>query len=235
MTDHYEDFDASKFGRYVQEVKALNEGQGVVLIPGLEVNLHGIDTIVFPTWDYAEVARFAAGGETGMFKVVAHPSKYPFDKIARHAEKYRIDGVELWNQQADGRYLPPVGFLDSLRPQAWRDQSCYFFGCDLHDVNLTVTNFISLPRPPRLTADAIVREVIAGRFGAGNLTSGIEYRNGPERTDFDTWLATLLSKPYYRGRIQQGLRRCLKGFYRMLPRDTQHSLNDIKNFVRNKI
>jgi hypothetical protein len=238
MTEHFEDFDALKFNRYIGEVNALNQSGGFVLIPGVEVNLSGVDTIIFPVLEYADIARLASEGKDGqrrMFKVVAHPSKYQFRKLARHLETYDINGIELWNQQTDGRHLPPIRFLESLKTQAWRNHYRYFFGCDLHDVKLTVTNVISLPKPAHLTSEAIVSEVTEGDFRASSLTTGIEYRNGPERADFDTWLETLLKESYYRGKVLYGLRGCLKGLYRMLPQHVQRSLNDFKNFVRNKV
>ena len=238
MTDHFEDFDAPKFERYVQEAKAVSRSSGFLLIPGVEVDLSGLHTIVFPVQEYAEIMRFASGqgdDEPYMFKVLAHPSKYPIDMVTRHLGKYAIDGVELWNQQADGSHLPPTGFLKSLQNQPGRHQYRYFFGCDLHKVNLTVANIISLSTPRELSVEAVTSALIDGDFVTRNLPTGIAYRNGAERTEFDTWLQTLLRGSYYQGKLLRSVRNGLKSLYRILPRDVQHSLNDVKNFVRNKV
>ena len=238
MTEHFEDFDRQKFDRYIEDINRLNRREGFVLVPGVEVNLSGIDTIVFPAWDYTATARFAVEGEDQerrLFKVIAHPSKYQFEALTRHLDKYEIDGIELWNQQADSRYIPPIALLESLRAQSWRHDYRYLFGCDLHDVSLAVANVISLRRPPQLTASYIVDELTNGSFLTRNMTTGIVYSNGPQSSDFDQWAETVLERPYYIGTLLGGLRRCLKRTYRLLPRDTKHSLNDFKNFVRNKI
>src|SRR2546426_12439142 len=96
MTEHFEDFDALKFNRYLQEVNVLNQTGGFVLIPGVEVSLSGIHTIIFPALEYAEIARLASEKKEGqhrMFKVVAHPSNYSFQKVARHLETYQINWI----------------------------------------------------------------------------------------------------------------------------------------------
>src|SRR5262245_38629 len=76
MTEHFEDFDAFTFRRYLDEVAALNEQGDFVLVPGVEVDLLGLHTIVFPAVDYAEITELAAGERAPappMFTVLAHP------------------------------------------------------------------------------------------------------------------------------------------------------------------
>jgi hypothetical protein len=238
MTEHFEDFDALKLDRYIRETKTISESYGFLLLPGVEVNLSGLDTIVFPVREYEEIAQLASQGKDSqrpMFKVLAHASKYPFDAIGRHLKTYKIDGVEIWNQQVDGSHIPPFRLLEFLKSQPWRGDYRYFFGCDLHDVKLTVANVLSVSAKDGQTSDAIVRALISGDFVSESLPTGIEYRNGSETTDFDSWLAAVEQRSYHRGELLQGVRRCLKSVYKILPRGTQHSLNDIKNFVRNKV
>jgi hypothetical protein len=238
MTEHFEDFDAPTFDRYLEEINTVSGNTGFLLIPGIEVNLSGLDTIIFPVQGYEEIARLVSEGRDGqrrMFKVLAHASKYKFEAIARHLRNYKIDGVEIWNQQADGSHIPPLGLFEWVKSQSWGSQYRYFFGCDLHNVNLTVANVLSVPRLNSQNEEAIVNSLIHGDFLSRSLPTGIEYRNGSEATDFDAWLRTLRRRRYYWGELLQSARRCLKVVYKMLPRDAQHSLNDIKNFVRNKV
>jgi PHP domain len=238
MTEHFEDFDAAKFERYLEETKALSGTSGLLLIPGIEVHLSGVDTIMFPVRQFDEIARLASQGEDcrpPLFKVVAHPSKYPFELVAQHLQKYQIQGIELWNQQADGRHIPPMQFLGWLKAQPWRNQYRYFFGCDLHNVNLTVANVILLTVPSPRTAEAVVSALTTGDFLSWNGPTGIEYANGSAATEFDPWLQALLKKSFHAGKLRHRVRRCLKSVYRSLPRNVQHSLNDAKNFVRNKV
>ena len=238
MTEHFEDFDAAKLERYVREVDEITCSSGFLMIPGIEVHLAGLDTILFPVRRYEEIARFAAEGtesQPPMFKVLAHPSKYPFEKVAKHLERYEINGVELWNQQENGSYIPPVEFLELLQTHQRRNQYRYFFGCDLHDVKLTIANVLSLPVLGCPTTDAVINALIGGDFISRNRPTGIEFHNGSKRVDFDHWLQTVHKRSYYRGKLLRSMRRFLKSLYRTLPRNTQHSLNDVKNFVRNKV
>jgi hypothetical protein len=238
MTEHFEDLDAISFESYVRETKEVCLKTGFLLIPGVEVHLNGLDTIFFPVRSYEQIQRFIAFGRDGrqrLVKVLAHPVKYGFDAIVKHIEQYDLDGIELWNQQADGGYMPPLAFFEQLAAAPWRDRYQYFFGCDLHDVNLTVDNFLVIPDTVRRTPDAIADALTAGHFLSRNHRTGIEYPNGAARPDFDDWLQTLRRRSYYRGQMFRSVRRTLRAFYKMLPRDTQHSLNDVKNFVRNKV
>jgi hypothetical protein len=175
------------------------------------------------------------GSADRLCKVLAHASKYPFEKVLKHLQKYRIEGVEIWNQQADGSHIPPFKLLDEWQTYSQRGQHRYFFGCDLHKANLAVTNIISLSAPSSGAAEAIIQHLREGNFVSRNLPTGIEYRNGAASSDFNTWLRTLREKSYYRGRLLGSVRSGLKSVYKMLPRDTQRSLNDVKNFVRNKV
>jgi hypothetical protein len=238
MTEHFEDFSALTFDEYLREVDIVNRRSGFILIPGVEVHLDGIDTILFPVDDYAEISRLISEGDercSDVVKVVAHPAKYPFDLLTRHLEKYKVNGIELWNQQSDGSLMPALGLLEWMKTQHRRNDYGYFFGCDLHDVTLSVTNVVCLPEPPSPTPAAIASELLNRRFVSRNLSTGIEYRHDSPGTDFDSWVESVVRKPFYRGKIQKAIRRGLRFGYRMLPRDTQHSLNDFKNLVRNRV
>jgi hypothetical protein len=238
MTEHFEDLDEPKFARYVQETKEASCDTRFIFIPGIEVHLAGVDTIMFPVQEYEPIRYLADGGSdtaTSVFKVVAHPSKYPFDKIVRHLETFRIDAIELWNQQADSSYIPPFQFLELVHTTEWRNQYRYFFGCDLHSAKLAVANVIVMDKPGAISADAIVQCLKEGSFTARNLVTGIEYRNGSPRTDFSSWLKAIRARSYYRGRILRKIRSGLRSAYKKLPRYIQRRLNDVKNVVRNNV
>jgi hypothetical protein len=238
MTEHFEDFSAPKFNEYLRETREVTGKTGFLLIAGMEVNLSGLDTILFPARDYDEIAKFASegtGSTNRLCKVLAHASKYPFENVMKHLQKYQIEGIEIWNQQADGSHIPPFKLLDAWRTYSRRKQHRYFFGCDLHKANLAVTNIISLSAPCPAAADAIIQHLQDGNFVSRNLPTGIEYCNGGESNDFDAWLQKVRTKSYYRGRFLGTVRCGLKSVYKTLPRDTQRSLNDLKNFVRNKV
>src|SRR5258705_8671925 len=78
MTEHFEDFDAPKFNRYVAEANEVTKSTGFIFIPGVEVDISGLHTIVFPVHDYDEISKMEwAEVETNrrVCKVLAHPSK----------------------------------------------------------------------------------------------------------------------------------------------------------------
>jgi len=238
MTEHFEDLDAISFERYVRETEEVSLKTGFLVIPGVEVRLNGLDTIFFPVRSHEEIQRFVASGTDGarrLVKVLAHPVRYGFDAVVKHIERYDLDGIELWNQQADGGYMPPLAFFEQLGAAPWRERYRYFFGCDLHDVNLTVDNFLVIPDTVRGTPDAIAEALSAGNFVSRNDRTAIEYPNGAARPDFGDWLQTLRRRSYYGGHMLRRVRRTLRALYKMLPRDAQHSLNDVKNFVRSKV
>ena len=238
MTEHFEDFDAPKCNRYLEEMRSVSENSGVLLIPGMEVDLSGLHTIVFPVHSYDQVAGLASNGrdrDASLFKVLAHPSKYAFERVGQHIEQYRIDGIELWNQQADGSHIPPIKFLEYFKTQPWRHRCRYFFGCDIHNVKLAVANTLVLSRHEGQTPDSIVKALMSGAFRSRNLATGIECRNREQAADFDAWLQDLIAQPFYRGKLLHGVRTSLKTVYKSLPRETQRSLNDVKNYVRSKL
>ena len=238
MTDHFEDFDAPKLDRYVHELNEVSRLTGFHLIPGIEVDLAGLHTLVFPVREFSDITRLAARqteGQRRLFKILAHASKYPVERIAGHLRKYEIDGIEIWNQQEDGSHMPPVGFLKGLKNELRQRQFRLFFGCDIHDVRLTVTNEISVPSTERNTVGSLIHSLTHGEFVARNLTTGIEYHNGAEWVAFDAWLQTLVERSYLRGRVLRGVRRSLRFIYKQMPRNAQRPLNNFKNFVRNKV
>jgi hypothetical protein len=238
MTDHFEDFDASKLERYIQETSEVSQNTGFLLIPGIEIHLFGLDTILFPVREFGELERLALKGKepaSRLFKVLAHPSKYPWDRVVNHLERFDINGFELWNQQVDGAHLPPFRLLQMVRTLSRRNQYRYLFGCDIHNVKLTVANVISVRRPIKPGAESIINELIEGNFECRNWPTSIEYRNGSDRTSFDTWLDALSRRSYRRGKFLRSVRVSLRSCYKILPRDMRRLLIDVKNHVRNKV
>jgi hypothetical protein len=238
MTEHFEDLDAARFDQYVKEAAAVTQASGFLLIPAVELDLSGLHTILFPVRTHEEVVRLASDGsesEPRLFKLLAHPTKYRLDKVLQHLEKHNIDGVELWNQEADGRFLPPFGLLDSLRKHPKRNQYKYFFGCDIHNVKLAVSNVIVIPEPGSRTSQGVIAALASGNFLSRNLETGIEYRNSPTGGNFEAWVEALHGKSYYRGRLLRTCRRSLRSAYKMLPRNLQRSLNDVKNSIRHRL
>lgn len=238
MTEHFEDFDPQKLESYLQEAQMVSGEVGFVLIPALEVHLAGIDTLVFPGRDYQQIAELASGdfrkGE-GLLKLLVHPTKYPLQRVFAHLDRFNIQGIELWNQEVDGHSLPPFRFLKSFLVHPRCDQYLYFFGCDLHNVRGRISNILILSQPCEKSPEAIMNCLRRGYFSTRNLRTGIEFRNGNPRMDLASWLTVQQQKTYYRGRLVGWVRNSLRSAYKQLPRSSQRSLNDVKNYVRNRL
>ncbi|HEY2471989.1 MAG TPA: hypothetical protein VGI45_29660 [Terracidiphilus sp.] len=238
MTEHFEDLDAAKLDCYVRELEEASAATGFVFVPGVEVHLSGIDTIFFPVRTYDEIKQYESDPERNkdsFCKVLAHPTKYRFDDVIRHLERYELDGIELWNQQADGSNIPPFELLKALETLKDRREYRYFFGCDLHSAELAVRNVLVLDGSVERTSGEISTALKSGEFTSQNLPTGLQFRNPIDCREFDSWVQAVRSRSYFAGKILRSVRRCLRSVYKQLPRGAQRSLNDVKNTVRNKI
>jgi len=240
MTEHFEDLSPRDFDRYVAEARRISDTTGFLLIPGVEADVSGLHTMLFPVQDYSETVRVSEGSDEArgrMLRILAHPSKYDDVMILKHLEQHAVDGIELWNQQADGRYLPPVRALELFKSHPGRSTFRYYFGCDIHDVHLSVSNVLQvlLPEGRVETVDAVVEQLRRGYFTSRNLHSGVEFQNGSPLTDFDLWVQGVQKTAAYSARGLRMLRQTLRACYKALPRDMQRSLNTVKNYVRNTV
>lgn len=237
MTDHFEDFTEQSFDCYLERITVLNRTPGFVFVPGVEVSIGGIDTLLYPVYHYSQCRAFPAeetGGASRMRSVLAHPSKYAAPALERHMQRVPLTGIELWNQLADG-LLPSstvVRFLQSVRS---RHSYRYFFGCDIHNARHGVRNIVTLPARTALEIETIVGALDHGSFSTANRTTGRTYESTSTNVNLDQWLATASQRRPARLAIRCGVRRSLRSAYRLLPRRLQRSLNTLKNYVRNEV
>ena len=80
------------------------------------------------------------------------------------------------------------------------------FGDNHMSLKLVASNAISVPNAYKPTPESIAKALIDGDFVTSNGPTGIDYHNGSGRTDFDTWLEKLRTKPNFKGRILAGAR-----------------------------
>lgn len=146
LTEHVNDFDASKMKRFVDEVDSLSSSR-CRLVPGLEFAVRGgFHLLGFnirswePLVEPAEVASFIR--DQGGLAVLAHPARYrglwPDDETLR-----ALHGIEVWNAAYDGRFVPSGNVLAASKARRTAFGHLNFFGGqDMHrlvDHRLIVT------------------------------------------------------------------------------------------------
>jgi predicted metal-dependent phosphoesterase TrpH len=135
MTDHAEDFDATKLADYLAECAGLSD-ERFQFIAGLEFScdqrMHvlgfGVTRLVETTNPQAVIGHIKR--QSGL-AVIAHPMDSAFDWIESFDELPH--GIETWNSKYDGRYAPrPQTFALLNRLQQREPQMRAFYGQDLH-------------------------------------------------------------------------------------------------------
>lgn len=167
MTDHAEDFDAARFGEYVEACRALSD-ERVTIIPGLEFRfarhrgLHllacGLDRWFQP----ATPEDFANGvADAAQLTILAHPilTAYRVPPVVWDC----IDAVEVWNAAYNTRYLPDPRAMALLHVvQRSRPAVVAVAGLDQHDATNDRRTRVVLKDPRDLSNPLVaIRE---GRF-----------------------------------------------------------------------
>jgi len=134
MTEHTDEMTFDAAHAFVTECKKLSDGS-FVFIPGFEVPykdahiLHiGAEEFVC---QFADAEQLSAWRKVAPLVVLAHPVRNKFTLDS--AMESTIDGVEVWNQQYEGKFAPRVRSLKLLK-KLRRKTGCLFAtgGLDLH-------------------------------------------------------------------------------------------------------
>lgn len=136
LSEHTNDFDSVKMGRFVAHCDRLAT-TGCRLVPGLELpvrggfHLLGYNVRAFePILDPAQAARFIR--EQGGLAVLAHPARYAGSWPGEDALA-EMDGIEAWNARYDGRFIPSGALLREIARRAPAGGALRVFGGqDLH-------------------------------------------------------------------------------------------------------
>ncbi len=168
MTEHADKLTKEAATAFVAECQQLSDAS-FVFVPGFEVPykdahvLHiGATTFVASVAHNAET--LAAWRREAPLVVLAHPVRNRF--VVDEVLLRQLDGIEVWNQQYDGKRLPrtkSVALLTSLRRQK---ELIATGGIDLHRREHLGSPYTTLELPV-LTTAAIVAALKAGqgRFG----------------------------------------------------------------------
>lgn len=186
MTEHTDQMQKEDADAFVRECRALSDDT-FVFVPGFEVpykNAHvlHIGTTVFVT-NFANTAQLKLLRKQTPLVILAHPVRNKF--IVDETLLSCIDGVEVWNQQYEGKAYPRTKSLTLLTKLRKEKKLIATGGLDLHRKEHFGTPMTHLEMS-ELSEETIVAALKNGAYAFG--TEGI--RIGA----FDEWKPTMLAR-----------------------------------------
>ena len=168
LTEHTDKLTIEEAQLFVQECKSLS-GSQFVFIPGFEVpykDAHvlflGTETFLGQVADEYTLAQWA---ERAALTVLAHPVRNRF--VVDQVLKDVIDGVEIWNQQYDGKLVPRPRAAQLLRSLQEKNEGLFATGgLDFHRREHFGAPLISID-VEHVTSDAIIRALKEGQYVFG--------------------------------------------------------------------
>ena len=170
ITEHSDTLNSEKVKELVQECERLSD-HDLKLIPGIEFtcenNLHliGLGVGEFanskdPLW----LAAFIR--DSGGMSIIAHPSRYNY-QIAESLTRV-VNGIEVWNANYDGRFVPNDLSLKLWRERRRENQTLVATGGqDLHVITDHVHVTLAVDCEEWSSA-AVIKAIREGRFGISN-------------------------------------------------------------------
>lgn len=135
MTEHTDALTEEKAAAFVSECRELSD-DSFVFVPGFEVPYKDAHILMIGTTQFfgqvaADAAALRAAASAASLTILAHPvrNQFELDDAMREA----IDGVEVWNQQYEGKRVPrPRSYhlLETLRKE--KPRLLATGGLDLH-------------------------------------------------------------------------------------------------------
>lgn len=168
LTEHTDFLTVEKAQMFIQECKALS-GSQFVFIPGFEVPYKDAHILLIGTEAFlgekADDHMLTHWSERAALTILAHPVRNRF--TLDHTMEAVIDGVEIWNQQYDGKLAPRVRSTQLLRTLQEKNENLFatggadfhrreHFGAPLYTVEVD-----------RITTDAILSALQNGRYVFG--------------------------------------------------------------------
>lgn len=116
LTEHTDQMTIEQAQMFVQECRSLS-GSQFVFIPGFEVPYKDAHVLFIGSEMFfgqqADAAILAQWKERSVLTILAHPVRNRFEVDTALASA--IDGIEIWNQQYDGKLVPRPRAAELLR------------------------------------------------------------------------------------------------------------------------
>ncbi len=132
MTEHTDEINKEQAERFIAECRHLSD-DAFVFIPGFEVpykNTHilMIGAAEFFEEDQAEALNLFKNISTRVVLAHPHRNNYKIDSVLASV----IDGVEIWNSQYDGKYVPRIKSIGLFKRLKKKSAFSAFAGWDFH-------------------------------------------------------------------------------------------------------
>jgi hypothetical protein len=157
LTEHTDHMTVEQAQMFVQECRSLS-GSQFVFIPGFEVPYKDTHILFIGNelllGQHADESDLPEWKKRSALTILAHPvrNKYIVDAALRNV----IDGVEIWNQQYDGKRVPRTKAAELLRELQTQNQSLIATGgLDFHRKEHFGAPFLTL-EVTHITTDAIL-------------------------------------------------------------------------------
>ncbi len=116
MSEHTDEMTAAGAAAFVTECRELSD-DSFVFVPGFEVPYKDAHILQFGSTDFlgqfADATMLRTWSNEAALTILAHPvrNKFALDVVMEEV----IDGVEIWNQQYDGKLVPRTRAANLLR------------------------------------------------------------------------------------------------------------------------
>lgn len=168
LTEHTDKMTVEEARVFVQECKSLS-GSQFLFIPGYEVpykkaHILLIGAEVFFS-QFADATMLQTWSSKSALTILAHPVRNSF-KVDQEMENV-LDGVEIWNQQYDGKLVPRPRSKKLLRRLQQKSPTLLAMGgLDFHRVEHFGSPLYTLELD-HLTQDAVLRAIKEGQYSFG--------------------------------------------------------------------
>lgn len=169
LTEHADELTLEAAQRFVQECRSLS-GSQFVFIPGFEVPYKDAHILLIGTEVFmgqnADADLLRAWSQKAALTILAHPVRNKF-KVDEGLEEM-IDGVEIWNQQYEGKIVPRIRSARLLRNLQQKHQSMQATGgLDFHRKEHYGAPYYTLD-VEHLAPEAILRALTEGAYTFGS-------------------------------------------------------------------
>ncbi|MCK5096382.1 MAG: PHP domain-containing protein [Candidatus Pacebacteria bacterium] len=170
MTEHTDKLLQEEAKAFVKECQKLSD-KDFVFVPGFEVPYRMSHVLMIGAKEFvaqhADEALLLQWREKASFSVLAHPQLNHF--IVDTTMKEVIDGVEVWNSQYDGKYVPRPQALKLLKELQGDKNIFAFAGLDFHRKEHLNGPQMTM-EVEKLTESAILKNIQTGTYTLGKNT-----------------------------------------------------------------
>jgi hypothetical protein len=173
LTEHTDQMTLEQAQLFVQECKMLSTSQ-FVFIPGFEVPYGKAHMLLLGTEVFlgqnADAQMLKTWSNASALTILAHPVRNAF--IVDEIMEQILDGIEIWNQQYEGKLVPRFRSKKLLRKLQEKSPTLLAMGgLDFHRVEHFGSPLYTLELD-HLTQDTVLRALKEGRYSFG--TNGLD-------------------------------------------------------------